>query len=271
MPSHTPLVDFCPHPSPASAAAAPSPASRRDFYYWSTGMQYPMPLQKVSTNYFIAQNPAEASGVTLRLLEGGANSSSCPPPPAAPALTAYALPAGQDSANMSASEWRCDGAVQMSFPAGPALCGTAFPQRGTWLPAYALPTLVWPDAAPSKLHTVIIVDRDAVNRRSPLLMAAFSNILGSTLLSGFNSTADLPGVVPWLPYIGPTPLVNSSCHRYYLVRWCLLKCPPCSVCPSPTVACRRPCRKRAPAPYLFQRPVHPPPPHLSSCTSRARR
>lgn len=211
-----PFFPSAPH-LPARPLPAPPPPPLRDFYVWATASQFPNSLQKVSASYFLAQNPGtDSPAVALKLLQSP--NATCPAQPAAPAQQTYTLPAGQDGANVSAAEWACDGDLQVAFPAGGTACGTGFRQTDTWLPPYSSPRITWTDASPTKYYTVVIVDRDAVNRRSPLLMAAFSNISGTQLLSGFAGNSDLPGVVPWLPYVNPMPVVNSSCHRYYVVR-----------------------------------------------------
>lgn len=230
---HTILPQRAPSPPPRRPPSDP----RRDFYVWSMNQQYPSVLQKVASAFFNAQNPAETGAVSLRVLQGGPNTSSCAAPPPDRAAAAYALPAGQDSSFVNPSVWDCSELLQVSFPAGAAACGASFRQQDTWAQPYGAPRVAWPDAAAGKFFTVVIVDRDAVNRRSPLLMAAFSNIPGSLLQTGFNGTADQPGVTAWLPYVNPSPAVNSGCHRYYVVR-----------APSPPFLGERPSHTRNPTP-----------------------
>lgn len=136
------------------------------------------------------------------------------------------------SLDVPAQDWSCTyttSRLDISFAAagGPSAIACGFPEalqnsttylsvpgEGTY--SGFAPTFTFADAVDGPLYTLIVTDRDAQSRESPLQgpirHLADGNIRGSSLRAGYG-TSGISAL--WFNYSGPHPPAWSGCHRYF--------------------------------------------------------
>ena len=114
--------------------------------------------------------------------------------------------------------YTCDDKISVWFNGTGIDCGTPLPLESTQIQ----PKIIYKDAAPGMLYTVIIVDRDALSMSSseysPVIHFIVSNVTATILKNGLDSQNVLT-LNPFFAFSPPAPFPGTGCHRYYVILY----------------------------------------------------